>query len=997
MILCLRQLFMLAVASLLPLLAAAQLTITSPVARMVFQRNLANEAAILVAGVAPATATTIEARFVPLALGQGTLTPWISLSFVAGSRAFQGAVPVKGGWYRLDVRAMADGSQLALTQVNRVGVGEVFVVAGQSNAVGGFEREPGADDDRVSCIDVRQYRLDDQLLPLMFNRASTGSNIGPSQPPHIWARLGDRLVRRLNVPVLFLGGAQPGTSSTEWQQSASGQPDPSGQLLPYQRLGSVLQHYVARTGARAVLWHQGEGDIGSSETQYFNNLQTVIAKSRQQAGYNQLPWLISRVSFIQGQFNPSVIAAQNRLIAQINDVYAGPSTDDLQGPDNRLGDNVHLGGNGLVRFIDRWEQSLTDDFFGRATPLTPSGSAPLLTTGYSLPLKRRPGDVIQVASLRTDAHEAGNQYYAQLVRASDQAVVAESPRSQDNPLLLTLPVDLPAGQYRLRTLTTAPATTGTLGEAFTVDPNTPAIKSGNAPLPTVQGGSPDAAIGRIGYRYESDSHGFFAMVQASVAVEIRIQRIDGGPFDDSAWHVMPPASQAPDYPEFVDFNYVRNYPPQGLATGGVEPGRYRLSVRKQGDTGEGVWCETTTQSGRTTVYQGPEAVSGLPPVLTLANPSIANCPGTPFDVSFALSESSVNADNRYTLQLADASGSFDAPIELGSSTTSPIATSLPISVLAGTSRPIRVVASSPAVYSLPASVVAVCASAPAQADLSLTMQSASRIAAINQPVTLTLTLNNDGPSTAAGVSLRSRLPVGMSFVDAASPGVSAAAGVIDFATGNLSSGGSMRYIFRVKPTRPGTYMLAAEVSASQTPDPDSQPNSGTGDGQDDATQVDLRTIVANSDTLRLSPNPNQVPLPSVRLAEPTPDASSADLSLTLRTNELTPALNDVMSVTAVVANRGGRAGSATVVLQLPTGWQLVNTAGFTVAGQFVTGTLGQLASGSSDTLVFPIRISASGTLKAQIQTASLADPDSTPGNGYDNGEDDTASVAVRGH
>ena len=159
----------------------------------------------------------------------------------------------------------------------------------------------------------------------------------------------------------------------------------------------------------------------------------------------------------------------------------------------------------------------------------------------------------------------------------------------------------------------------------------------------------------------------------------------------------------------------------------------------------------------------------------------------------------------------------------------------------------------------------------------------------------------------------------------------------------------------------------------------------------------LGQTTAPADTLRLSPNPNQVPLPSVRQAEPTPDASSADLSLTLRTSELTPALNDVVSVTAVVANRGGRAGAATVVLQLPAGWQLVNTTGFAVAGQLVTGTLGQLASGSSGTLVLSVRISASGTLKAQIQTASLADPDSTPGNGYDNGEDDTASASIRMH
>ena len=59
---------------LLPTLTLAQLTVTSPVPRMVFQRNLANEAIVTVTGMAPPTATTVEARFVPMAVGQGAVT-----------------------------------------------------------------------------------------------------------------------------------------------------------------------------------------------------------------------------------------------------------------------------------------------------------------------------------------------------------------------------------------------------------------------------------------------------------------------------------------------------------------------------------------------------------------------------------------------------------------------------------------------------------------------------------------------------------------------------------------------------------------------------------------------------------------------------------------------------------------------------------------------------------------------------------------------------------
>ena len=84
----------------------------------------------------------------------------------------------------------AGSTPLAQTQVNRVGVGEVFVVAGQSNAFGGIQRVPSAVDDRVMCVDFRQDSLSEQLLPLQFSHISYGTNIGPSQPPHIWGLLG---------------------------------------------------------------------------------------------------------------------------------------------------------------------------------------------------------------------------------------------------------------------------------------------------------------------------------------------------------------------------------------------------------------------------------------------------------------------------------------------------------------------------------------------------------------------------------------------------------------------------------------------------------------------------------------------------------------------------------------------------------------------------------------------------------------------------------------
>ncbi|CCH55036.1 conserved repeat domain protein [Fibrisoma limi BUZ 3] len=984
---------------LLPLPLFAQLIITNPVQRMVFQRNQANQATIIVTGTAPPAATLIEARLVPLVVGQGQPTNWVALPRLASSTAFQGPLTASGGWYRLDVRAKNGATVLEQKQVFRVGIGEVFVVAGQSNALGGFEPGLGAGDDRVSCVDFRQERaLDEQMFPLLFSKISSGTNIGPSNPPYIWGPLGDKLVARLNVPVLFLGAAQGGTSSTQWRQSAEGINDPdNNQPIPYRCLGVALLHYVARTGMRAVLWHQGESDNlnGISTQQYVDNIQYVITKSRQQTGFTRLPWLVSRVSYINNSTSSSIISAQNRLIAEVPDVFAGPSTDDMLN-ENRRADGVHFSSIGMVRLTDRWNENLTDAFFAQSQPFTPSDPTSLLTTGYTLPVKRRPGETIQIPSLRNNPTEADNTYKAQVIRSSDGAVVSESAPGQQNPLPVTLPANLASGTYQIRTLGTKPAWIGHAGEPFTVTPDAPPTPTQSTIGRVTYAGTPDPSITRIGYRYEAGSHGYYIMVEATSQVDVRMERIDGGPFDDSGWHQSPPRSQAPNYAEFADYNYVRFYPPVAFAVGGVEPGRYRLSVRRTGDTGNGYQIETYLLDSRQTVYIGQEAIAPVPPIISLTGLSPATpCPGQSFAVSFDVSEGSMSAGNTFSVLLSDATGSFANATTIGTGSGSPITATLPGGLSAGATYRIKVVGSNPAVESPPSEPLTFCSVTGGTADLSLTMQLTNRTPRIDQPVTYTIRVANDGPQAATGVVARSILPVGLSFIDASTPTISAADGIVTVNAGTIGNGTAVTYSFRAKAVQSGTFATAAQLTASNATDPDSQPNSGTGDGQDDAAMVYFRTADANG-PLVASANPNQTPLPPVQGNQPAPDPAKADLSLGAFVSNQAPRPNDAITITLQVSNRGGlTASSATVQTLLPSGWQLTNTAGLSVNGQTVTGTLTNIPPNGSASLSLSVRVTGSGTIRSQLQSAAPADPDSTPGNGYTTGEDDEAAVSVR--
>ena len=973
---------------------AAQLTITSPVPRMVFQRSLANEARVMVAGMAPATATTVEARFVPLVVGQGTTTTWTSLSFLSGSSTFRGNVTVSAGWYRLDVRAKADTTLLALTHVNRVGIGEVFVVAGQSNAAGGFQRVASAVEDRVSCLDFQQDSLSDQLLPLQFSSASYGSSIGPSQPPHLWSTLGDKLVERLNVPVLFFGAALGGSSSTEWQQGAADNLGTTTNSSVYRRLGEALLHYVVRTGARAVLWHQGETDTqhGISNQTYYNNINYTIQKSRQQLNSNPLAWMISRVSYINNQTSPGIITAQNQLIADLPNAFPGPATDSIVGPDNRP-DNMHMEGPGLVRFTNSWDQALTTAFFQNAVPFIPADTAALITSAYTLPLTRRQGDTLAVASLRSNPYEVDNYYVAQIVRVSDGATVYESPRSSDNPILVKIPASLPNGQYRIRTCSTHPVIIGTLSEPFNIQQSS----TPGALLPILHqplsGGNVPAAIKRFTYRYEPGSHGFFAMIESSAPVEVRLQRIDGGTFTDSGWNLAPPSSQAPDYDQFANFNYIRDYPPVALAVGGVDPvGKYRYSVRLQGDTGQGLWYDLIFLGGRVILYQN-ETIPPIPPILTADDlPVTTTCLSGTASVAIEVSEGTMNIGNSYTVRLSDANGSFANETIIGTSTTSPITVTFPIWLIGSNTYRMRVVASNPAVASTPSQPLSICTGNGA--DLSIAMSLSKRTPRTGEPTTLTLVLTNDGPMAADSVVVQSRLPAGVDFVGDTS-GIISTSNIVTFKAGTVENGTSLQFVFRLQANQAGRFITAAQITASSKPDPDSQPNSGTGDGQDDEATVDFRTPDANGTTF-VSPNPNQVPSPTVESNQPPTDSTKADLSLAITTSSLAVSLSQVISVTLTVSNRGG-ATASNVSLQtlLPAGWQLTNATSLTVSGQTVTGSISSIPAGGSGTVLLSIQIGSAGTIKAQIASATPADPDSTPGNGYTNGEDDEAAVAIR--
>ena len=386
---------------------SAQINITYPISRAIFQRNNSNQSPIYIAGNYTTFADKIEARAVarPMTPTQGTTTNWTTIQSNPSNGYYFGTLNVMGGWYDIEVRHWNGTTLLGTALLQRIGIGEVFVIAGQSNATGDGDLKsqgnygPMANDDRVSVVNYSvsfPTNYGGIVLPRAeFSRLDSTFNISPfGVSAWCWGALGDTLTKRLNVPIAFFNGGWSGTGSNAWRESANDSTAtpfnfftmPRG--MPYGNLRAALHFYVAQFGVRAVLWHQGETDNlqNIDRNTYGNNLKTVITRSREHSGKSNLAWVVSKATRFKGlgitnsrTWQP-VIDAQNDVIgvngnSQPNytpQVFEGPATDGLVGPNIRTSDSIHFVGTGHRILASVWNQRLSTTFFANSIPYLPT-------------------------------------------------------------------------------------------------------------------------------------------------------------------------------------------------------------------------------------------------------------------------------------------------------------------------------------------------------------------------------------------------------------------------------------------------------------------------------------------------------------------------------------------------------------------------------------------------------------------------------------------------
>lgn len=264
-------------------------------------------------------------------------------SFKPGGSFFKN-IDVNTGWYKMELKISNQGVTTETIIVEPIGVGEVFIVAGQSNSANHGNVTLTPNDSRVSTWGNDGWRFATDPLPI-----ATGSGGSP------WPALGDHLTLRYDVPVGIISVGWGGTKVEQWL------PDDNSNDPLFDRIIMALEE-VGYLGARAILWHQGESDLASGTTteEYASMLNEVIMGSRIAAGWD-IPWVVARASYLPGfsvESLAEIVDAQQSVIDNDSLTYLGPDTDLLIGDSWRY-DSVHFNEEGLREHARLWDISIS--------------------------------------------------------------------------------------------------------------------------------------------------------------------------------------------------------------------------------------------------------------------------------------------------------------------------------------------------------------------------------------------------------------------------------------------------------------------------------------------------------------------------------------------------------------------------------------------------------------------------------------------------------------
>jgi hypothetical protein len=355
---------------------ALHINLIAPLDFQVVQRSRLDTARVMVVGSIAAApgdtpiSYTLEMRVMGTLTSQALPQEWRPLPYDSRTGAFRDDFNLPaGGWYRMEVRALHQGTQIASAAVEHVGVGEVFVVAGQSNSANYGEEKQNTTSGLVAAFDGTKWQLANDPEP-----GATGKK-GSFMP-----LFGDEMAEHFHVPIGIVATGVGATSVREWL--------PAGtrltRLPPLTRnvvtnsegqwevSGKIFQNFTTRmtqlgtNGFRAVLWHQGESDANQMDPDrtlpgrlYVQNLEQLIRDSSRAIGWTP-SWFVAQVSYHPtNSVSPDIRDAQT-TVCKSGLAVPGPDTDTLTGDmREKDGTGIHFSAKGLKAHAHLWFEKVS--------------------------------------------------------------------------------------------------------------------------------------------------------------------------------------------------------------------------------------------------------------------------------------------------------------------------------------------------------------------------------------------------------------------------------------------------------------------------------------------------------------------------------------------------------------------------------------------------------------------------------------------------------------
>lgn len=240
--------------------------------------------------------------------------------------SFSGTLATQSqGQGTLTVRFANDTS--VSTAISYVGIGDVFVVGGQSNASGrGTNNQSYSHATLKACLLGNDYAWKELADPTDSNTGQVDAvSDDAAAAGSCWPLLATSIMSDQSVPVAFVPASKGGTTFANWQPGA----DHQDRSTLY---GSMVYRALQIGSIKAVLWWGGERDavLGTAEATVNSDLDTLANAINADLGVSLVACKIEDLStYGEGYDESAVNAAITTAWGDNANVLQGPDFSDI--------------------------------------------------------------------------------------------------------------------------------------------------------------------------------------------------------------------------------------------------------------------------------------------------------------------------------------------------------------------------------------------------------------------------------------------------------------------------------------------------------------------------------------------------------------------------------------------------------------------------------------------------------------------------------------------